>query len=176
MVSAGTEALEASYRILQPPIGALLVASTGRGLVRIAFDNEDFDDVLDTLSRTLGAGLSQNPERLEDAARQIDEYLTGGRRTFDLTVDPTVLVGFRGAVQADLPAIAYGTTATYSEVAARLGRPRAVRAVGSACATNPVPLVLPCHRVVRSDGQLGGYRGGLATKAFLIALEADTAR
>lgn len=170
--SPGAEAVELCYRTLDTPVGELLVVRGPEGLFRIAFDIEGLDDVLTGLARTVSPRIRELPGSLDGVARELEEYFAGARRTFDLAVDPSVLTGFRGAVQSHLPRIGYGRTVSYKEVAEQLGRPGAVRAVGSACATNPVPIVLPCHRVVRSDGGLGGYRGGLAAKKVLLALEA----
>src|SRR5699024_11496613 len=108
---------------------------------------------------------------LDEADAQISQYLAGGRREFDLPLDTRLATGFRGQVQRHLADIAYGRTATYGQLAADLDRPGAVRAVGTACATNPLPLVWPCHRVLRSDGGLGGYRGRVEAKQRLLAME-----
>jgi methylated-DNA-[protein]-cysteine S-methyltransferase len=110
--------------------------------------------------------------RLDRAARQLDEYFAGRRRRFEVPVDLRLAHGFRRTVLEHLPNIAYGTTATYAAVALAAGSPQAVRAVGSACARNPLPVVVPCHRVVRSDGTIGGYAGGSAAKHILLGLEA----
>ena len=112
------------------------------------------------------------PTRLEPTVRELGEYFAGTRTEFDLALDLSLSHGFRRAVQELLPTIAYGRTVSYAEMAHRAGSPRAVRAVGSACATNPLPVVVPCHRVLRADGQLGGYLGGPQAKARLLALEA----
>jgi methylated-DNA-[protein]-cysteine S-methyltransferase len=112
------------------------------------------------------------PARLDAVARQLDEYFAGRRQRFDLPLDWRLSAGFRRTVLHRLPEIPYGETATYAALAAMAGRPRAIRAVGSACATNPLPVVVPCHRVVRSDGTVGGYLGGVEAKAALLALEA----
>src|SRR5690606_33051107 len=109
--------------------------------------------------------------RLDGAARELDEYFEGRRRSFDLPLDLRLSTGFRREVVNHLPSIGYGRTESYAQVAAAAGHPRAVRAVGSACATNPLPVVVPCHRVVRSDGTLGGYLGGPEAKTALLALE-----
>lgn len=169
--------LDVAYRTVDSPIGELLLAATDRGLAYVAFEVEGRDTVLEMLAARLGprvlhAGAGDGaPALLDDAARQLDEYLAGRRREFDLPLDTTLATGFRGQVQAHLGDVGYGRTATYKELAARLGRPGAVRAVGTACATNPLPLVWPCHRVLRSDGGLGGYRGGLDAKRRLLAME-----
>ena len=163
--------LDLAYRTVDTPIGALLLAATDRGLVRVAFEREGFDAVLDALAVKISSRILDAPARLSDAARQLDEYFSGHRRSFDLPLDYRLSSGFRQVVQQYLPHIGYGHTATYKEVAETVGKPRAVRAVGSACATNPLPVVVPCHRVLRTDGGLGGYLGGLEVKTTLLSLE-----
>jgi methylated-DNA-[protein]-cysteine S-methyltransferase len=163
--------LDVAYRTVDTPVGPLLLAATGVGLVRVAYEREDFDAVLGTLSERLSPRILRGSARLDDAARQLDEYFAGQRRAFDLRLDHVLSAGFRRTVQGWLPDIAYGHTATYGEVAAAVGNPKAVRAVGSACATNPLPVVVPCHRVLRSDGSLGGYVGGPDAKTALLRLE-----
>ncbi len=164
--------LDIAYRIVDSPIGSLLLAATPVGLVRIAFEAEGSDEVLASLAATVSPRLLDAPARLDDAARQVGEYLDGKRQTFDLDLDWRLATGFRRAVLGYLPTIAYGHTASYQAVAVGVQNPKAVRAVGTACATNPLPLVVPCHRVVRSDGTAGAYRGGAATKQRLLAMEA----
>lgn len=163
--------LDVGYRTVDSPVGALLLAATPAGLVRVAFDREGFDAVLESLAARLGPRVLHAPARLDEVARQLEQYFTGRRTAFDVPLDRALSTGFRGAVHAYLPRIAYGHTASYGEVAAALGSPRAVRAVGTACATNPLPVVVPCHRVLRSDGSVGGYRGGAEAKTTLLALE-----
>nr|WP_256842549.1 methylated-DNA--[protein]-cysteine S-methyltransferase [Ornithinimicrobium cryptoxanthini] len=163
--------LDVAYRTVDSPVGTLLLAATTTGLVRVAFEREGFDAVLESLATTLGPRVLHAPRRLDPAAKQLDDYLAGARTTFDLPLDRALSHGFRGQVHHYLPQIAYGHTASYLEVAAGVGNPGAVRAVGSACATNPLPIVVPCHRVLRSDGSLGGYLGGAAAKTVLLVLE-----
>lgn len=164
--------LAVAYRTLDTPIGTLLVAATERGLVRVAFENEETDAVLAELAEHLSPRILRAPRRLDPVATELDEYFAHARTTFDVPLDLALTRGFRGEVQAALATIPYGETATYGEVAALVGRPRAARAVGSACATNPLPIVLPCHRVVPADGTLGQYRGCPPAKALLLELEA----
>ncbi|QHY99900.1 Methylated-DNA--protein-cysteine methyltransferase, constitutive [Streptomyces sp. S4.7] len=164
--------LDVAYTVVDSPVGRLLLASTEQGLVRVAFDNQDHDKVLDTLATTLSPRVLRAPGRLDDVARELDQYFTGARRTFDLPLDLSLSRGFRQLVQRHLPEIAYGRTLSYAEVARLVGNPKAVRAVGTACATNPLPVVVPCHRVLRSDGTLGGYAGGPTAKSVLLDLEA----
>jgi methylated-DNA-[protein]-cysteine S-methyltransferase len=164
--------LDVAYTTIDSPVGGLLLAATPRGLVRVAYEIEDHDDVLDTLSQRLSRRVLRAPRRLDPAARQLDEYFSGQRRAFDLPLDLSLSSGFRQLVQRHLPEIGYGQTRTYGQVAALVGNPKAVRAVGTACATNPLPLVVPCHRVLRTDGTLGGYVGGSLVKRALLSLEA----
>lgn len=163
--------VDAAYVTIDSPVGTLLLAATERGLVRVAFELEDLDRVLASLADRIGARILRSPARLDVAAREVDEYFTGDRTEFDLPLDFSLSGGFRQVVQEYLPHIGYGTTRSYQEVARLVGRPTAVRAVGSACATNPLPVIVPCHRVLRSDGTLGGYLGGLEAKSTLLALE-----
>ena len=164
--------LDVAYRTVDSPLGPLLLAATREGVVRIAFEGEDHDTVLHVLADRISPRILRAPGRLDEAARQLEEYFAGTRRRFDVAVDLRLAHGFRRTVLNHLRSIAYGTTESYSTVAAASGSPAAVRAVGSACATNPVPLVVPCHRVVRSDGTVGQYLGGVEAKRALLALEA----
>jgi methylated-DNA-[protein]-cysteine S-methyltransferase len=152
-------------------VGLLLLAATDLGLVRVAFMIEDHDAVLQSLSARLSPRVLLAPARLDPVARELEEYFAGERRGFDLALDWRLSAGFRSTVLHHLPEIGYGHTATYAAVAELAGSPKAVRAVGTACATNPIPLVVPCHRVVRSDGTLGRYRGGDEAKRALLSLE-----
>ena len=165
-------ALDVAYRTVDSPVGTLLLAATTDGLVRVAFEGEGHDAVLDELARAVSPRVLHAPFRLDAAALQLDEYFAGDRRTFDLPVDLRLATGFRRHVLAHLRTIPFGATESYAIVARAAGSPNAVRAVGTACALNPVPLVVPCHRVVRSDGTVGQYRGGVDAKRVLLALEA----
>ncbi len=165
--------LDVAYRTVDSPLGPLLLAATRIGVVRIAFEREDHDAVLASLADAISPRVLLAPVRLDAVALELDEYLTGRRRTFDVPVDLRLASGFRRQVLTHLRRIPYGTTESYADVALAAGSPRAVRAVGTACATNPIPLVVPCHRVVRRDGALGGYRGGVAAKQALLAMEAS---
>ena len=164
--------LDIAYRTIDSPVGSLLLAATEQGLVRVAYANEDHDAVLQALSDRISPRILQAPARLDVVTRELDEYFAGRRRTFDVPLDWRLTAGFRNTVLHHLPEIAYGRTASYAEVATLAGNPKAVRAVGTACATNPLPIVVPCHRVVRSDGTMGGYLGGLEAKRTLLTLEA----
>lgn len=163
--------LDVAYTVMTTPVGQLLLASTEVGLVRVAFASEGHDDVLESLARTVSPRVVRSPAALDVVARQLDEYFAGRRRTFDVSLDLRFAHGFRRGVLEHLRDIPYGRTESYAAVAAAAGSPRAVRAVGSACASNPLPVVVPCHRVVRSDGGMGGYLGGIATKEYLLGLE-----
>lgn len=163
--------LDVAYREIDSSLGRLLLATTEIGVVRVAFAVEDHDAVLTDLADRVSPRILRSRRRLDVAARALADYLEGRARRVDVPVDLRLLAGYRREVVESLPVIGYGRTATYAEVAERTGRPRAVRAVGGACANNPVPLVLPCHRVVRSDGSEGGYRGGPDAKRQLLELE-----
>ncbi|QRP49163.1 methylated-DNA--[protein]-cysteine S-methyltransferase [Amycolatopsis sp. FDAARGOS 1241] len=163
--------LDVAYRTVDSPVGPLLLAATGAGLVRVAFTVEGHDAVLESLAGEISPRILAAPARLDRVARELDEYFTGRRHEFDVDVDFRLAKGFRREVLQHLADIPYGGTRSYAEVAAAAGSPKAVRAVGTACARNPVPLVVPCHRVVRSDGSAGRYRGGEEAKRVLLALE-----
>jgi methylated-DNA-[protein]-cysteine S-methyltransferase len=165
--------LDVSYRTIDSPLGTLLLASTERGLVRVAYAIENHDRVLDTLAAKVSPRILRSPRRLDDTARELDEYFAGARTSFDLPLDFTLSHGFRRNVLNHLPQIEFGHTESYAQVAQAAGSPRAVRAVGTACATNPLPLVVPCHRVVRSDGSYGQYAGGAEAKRMLLQMEAS---
>ena len=164
--------LDVAYTTVDSPVGPLLLAATPHGLVRVAYGVEDHDRVLDALSRRISPRVLRAPRRLDAAARELDEYFGGRRRVFDLPLDLSLSAGFRQLVQRHLPEIGYGQTRTYGQVAQLVGNPRAVRAVGTACATNPLPVVVPCHRVLKADGTPGDYVGGQEAKVTLLTLEA----
>jgi methylated-DNA-[protein]-cysteine S-methyltransferase len=164
--------LDVAYTTIDTPVGRLLLAGTEQGLIRVAYEREDLDRVLEVLGHRVSPRILRAPRRLDVAARQLDEYFDRKRETFDVQVDPSLSRGFRRVVQASLPQISYGTTRSYQQVAMTVGHPRAVRAVATACATNPLPIIVPCHRVLRTDGGPSGYIGGLTAKAALLKLEA----
>ena len=163
--------LDVGYRTVDSPVGPLLLAGTPVGLVRVAFAVEDHDAVLARLAGELSPRVLRAPSRLEPVARQLGEYFDGRRRDFDLPLDLRLAHGYRREVLTRLLEIGYGRTASYAAVAAATGHPKAVRATGTACARNPVPVVVPCHRVTRSDGSVGRYAGGAEAKRTLLALE-----
>jgi methylated-DNA-[protein]-cysteine S-methyltransferase len=161
--------LDVAYTTLESPVGTLTLARTPQGLVRIAFDSES--GVLEELAARVSPRVLRAPGRLDDVRRELDEYFAGRRTTFDLPLDWTLSSGFRRQVLTETAAIPYGRTSTYGALAAQAGSPKAFRAAGTALATNPIPIVVPCHRVLPSGGALGNYRGGPARKRLLLDLE-----
>jgi methylated-DNA-[protein]-cysteine S-methyltransferase len=164
--------LDVAYDTIDTPVGTLLLAATPIGLVRVAYDVEGHDAVLTRLAAALSPRILRAPNRLDTIARQIDEYFAKRRTAFDVPLDLRLADGFRRSVIEHLRDIGYGHRESYAAVAAAVGNPRAVRAVGSACGHNPLPVVIPCHRVVRSDGSTGQYVGGPLAKSTLLELEA----
>lgn len=165
--------LDAQSAVIDTPVGPLLVLVADGAIVRVAFDVEDHDLVLAELAGTLGARIVAAESALTGAVRtQLAEYFAGDRATFDLPLDLRLARGpFRREVLEHLLDIPIGDTRTYAELATIAGRPRAIRAVGSGCATNPLPVLVPCHRVLRTGGELGGYLGGVARKRWLLEHE-----
>ncbi|QKV73151.1 methylated-DNA--[protein]-cysteine S-methyltransferase [Amycolatopsis sp. Hca4] len=164
--------LDVAYHTVDSPVGPLLLAATEQGLVKVAFDRQGHDAVLAELAAAISPRILRAPSRFDPLARQLDEYFAGERQAFDVPLDLRLARGFRRAVLEHLNDIEYGRTESYAQVAAAAGSPKAVRAVGTACALNPVPVVLPCHRVVRSDGSYGQYAGGEEAKRILLTMEA----
>ncbi len=164
--------LDVAYRTLDTAYGPLLLAATEQGLVRVAWSREGHDRVLGQLADRVSPRILRAPARLDRAAREVEEFLDRRRTAFDLPLDLRLAAGFRRAVLTRLTEVGYGRTVSYGQLAAAAGSPRAVRAVGTACATNPLPLVVPCHRVVRGDGSPGQYNGGPEVKRALLDLEA----
>jgi len=159
------------------PLGTILLGATGNGLVRVGLPSEGEDTILEELAaRVSYRVLATTRDSLTDARRQLDEYFERRRRAFDLPLDWRLTHGFRREVLYATARIPFGTTATYRDVAVAAGSPNAVRAAGTALAGNPLPIVVPCHRVVRTGGALGAYRGGVEAKAFLLGLEAAESR
>jgi methylated-DNA-[protein]-cysteine S-methyltransferase len=159
------------YATVDSPVGPLLVAATPAGVVRVSFALEGFDDVLESLAARVSPRVLEAPARLDAPRRQIDEYFEGRRTAFDVPVDWRLSSGFRERVLHAIASIPYGKVGTYRSVATAAGNANAVRAAGSACATNPIPIIVPCHRVVRSDGTMGRYGGGEAAKRLLLEHE-----
>jgi methylated-DNA-[protein]-cysteine S-methyltransferase len=164
--------LDVTYRTVSTPVGSLLLAGTAAGLVRVAYQGQGHDAALAQLAELVSPRILHAPGRLDPVARQLDEYFSGRRHAFDVPVDLRLSKGFRRSVLDHLQQIPYGITESYAQVATAAGSPRAVRAAGTACATNPVPIVVPCHRVIRSDGSYGPYAGGADAKLTLLTLEA----
>jgi methylated-DNA-[protein]-cysteine S-methyltransferase len=162
--------LDSAYDLVDTPLGALLVAATDAGLWRISFD-PDPDRELEQLSRLLGTRILRVAKPVDEARRQLDEYFERRRTAFDLPLDLRLSAGFSRRVLEELAKVPYGETTTYGTLAARAERPRAARAVGTVMNRNPIPIVLPCHRVVGSSGSLVGYGGGLERKEQLLKLE-----
>ncbi len=164
--------LDVAYATVASPVGELTVAATERGLVKIGLPNEVPDSVLERLAREVSPRILEAPARLDPARRELEEYFEGRRRDFDLPLDWRLTAdGFYSRVLHELLRVPFGKTATYGEMAARAGNPRASRAAGTACGSNPLPVVVPCHRVVRSGGAIGNYGGGPEMKRFLLELE-----
>ncbi|MEA2473614.1 MAG: methylated-DNA-[protein]-cysteine S-methyltransferase, partial [Thermoleophilaceae bacterium] len=160
--AAGDGLLDVAYTTLATPVGDLLVAATPRGVVRISYlDWFPAEETLADLSRRVSPRVLEAPERLDDVRRELDEYFNGDRRGFDVRLDRSLLGPFAKRVLGRTAKIPYGKVSTYAEVAAGAGSPRASRAAGNALARNPIPIVIPCHRVLRSGGGMGGYAGGL---------------
>ena len=162
---------EVSYAPADSPFGTLLLAATKRGLVRVAFPEESVDATLERLAVRISPRIVEAPGPLDDMRRELDEYFDGRRRQFELPLDWTLVGPFGRRVLDVASEIPYGGVLSYAEVAAEAGSPRGSRAAGNALGANPIPIVVPCHRVLRSGGTLGGYGGGLARKQFLLELE-----
>jgi methylated-DNA-[protein]-cysteine S-methyltransferase len=164
--------VEVAFERHETPLGALVLATTPDGLVRVGLPNEPEDDVLDELAHRLSPRvLRASPKTLERARRELDEYFAGRRKRFAIPLDWRLTSGFRLEVLRATEQIPYGRTSSYREVAREAGRPAAVRAAGTALATNPLPIVVPCHRVLPVAGGFGAYRGGTAAKERLLELE-----
>jgi methylated-DNA-[protein]-cysteine S-methyltransferase len=165
--------LDVAYELSDTPLGTLLLAKTDRGLCRIEYDPES-DRGVERLARTFGRRVLRTPGALDDARRQLDEYFEGRRRLFELDLDlGLATTPFSQRVLAELARVPYGEVTTYGELAVSAGRPRAARAVGTVMNRNPIPIVLPCHRVVGASGSLVGYGGGLERKQTLLQLESS---
>ncbi len=162
--------LDVGFDVVDSPIGPLLVAATARGLCRVWF-KPDPEQQLDSLARTFGSRVLRSSASVAGAHRQLDEYFTRRRESFELDVDLRATAPFARSVLEELARVPYGQTTTYGTLAARVGAPRAARAVGTVMNRNPLPIVLPCHRVVGSNGSLTGYGGGLHVKEHLLRLE-----
>ncbi len=163
--------LDVAYATVDSPFGRLLLAATPRGLVKLNLPSHDEDETLEELARRISPRVVEAPARLDDARRQLDLYFEGKLTEFDLPLDWQLTHDFRRRAVRAIARIPYGQTRSYTQIARSAGNERAVRAAGSACGANPVPIVVPCHRVLRSGGALGGYGGGLPMKEELLRLE-----
>jgi methylated-DNA-[protein]-cysteine S-methyltransferase len=174
--AAAAGLLDVAYARLDSPVGPLVLASTPQGLARLAYVDEGQEEaVMDDIAARLSPRILSAPRRLDEPRRELDEYFAGRRRAFDLTLDLRLLSAFTRRVLTATAEIPYGEVATYKEVATAAGSPRGFRAAGNALGSNPLPIVLPCHRVLHSGGGLGGYTGGLARKRVLLGIEGRAA-
>jgi methylated-DNA-[protein]-cysteine S-methyltransferase len=162
---------DVSYAFEPSPVGELLVAVTPRGLIRLAYNGEEADDVLSELARRVSPRVVEAPAALDRVRRELDEYFEGKRTSFDIPVDWRLHDGFGRRVLKATARIPFGKVLTYGEVAAKAGSPRGSRAAGNALGSNRIPIVVPCHRVVRAGGKIGGYTGGIERKEYLLELE-----
>jgi methylated-DNA-[protein]-cysteine S-methyltransferase len=163
--------LDVAYGTYESPLGPLTVFVTPRGLVRLSYPGEPIDSQLDELAALISPRIMAAPERTDEVRRQLDGYFGGTRRDFELPIDWRLLRGFRGQVLKATARIPFGSVSSYREIATRAGSANAYRAAGNALGSNPVPIVVPCHRVLHAGGGLGGYTGGLERKRFLLELE-----
>ena len=163
--------LDVAYATADSPFGTLLLARTPQGLVRLALPSEDVEATLADLASRISPRLLEAPAQLDEERRELQDYFEGRRQEFDLPIDWQLSNGFLLRARRGIAAIPYGETRTYTDLARQAGNERAVRAAGSACSRNPIPLVVPCHRVVRSDGTPGLYAGGVEMKKRLLAME-----
>jgi methylated-DNA-[protein]-cysteine S-methyltransferase len=164
--------IDVAYTSVDSPLGPLVVAGTPKGLVRVSYTEfRGEDEVLEELARRVSPRVLEAPARLDPVRRELDEYFEGQRHDFDVPIDWSYLAGFTREVLRATARIGFGEVSSYAGVAAEAGSPRAVRAAGNALGSNPMPVVVPCHRVLRSGGKLGGYTGGLERKEFLLRLE-----
>jgi methylated-DNA-[protein]-cysteine S-methyltransferase len=163
--------LDVAYATTDSPFGALLLARTPKGLVRVGLPNQDADELLVDLATRVSPRVLEAPAQLDEARRELDLYFAGKLTEFDLPLDWRLSRDFRRRVLRAIARIPYGQTRSYTQMATSAGNVRAVRAAGTACGSNPIPVVVPCHRVLRSGGALGGYGGGLPMKEGLLRLE-----
>jgi methylated-DNA-[protein]-cysteine S-methyltransferase len=169
--AAAAGLLDVAYATLDSPVGELLLAATPRGLVRIAYLGGDEDLVLEDLSARVSPRVLAAPAKLDEPRRELDEYFAGARHRFELPLDLTLTRGFGRRVLAATACIPYGSVSSYKQIAAAAGSPRGSRAAGNALGANPLPIVVPCHRVLHSGGGIGGYTGGVERKRLLLAVE-----
>ena len=163
--------IDIAYAPIESPFGTLVAAATDRGLVRLTFPEEQTDAVLERLAARVSPRILQAPRRLDPVRRELEEYFAGERRGFEIPIDWSLVGAFAKRVLGAAAAIPYGSVLTYTQVAGKAGSPRGSRAAGNALGSNPIPIVIPCHRVLRLGGALGGYAGGLERKRWLLELE-----
>lgn len=163
--------LDVAYAELDSPIGELIVFVTPRGLLRVKYADEPVDDVLAEVAARVSPRILRAPRRTDPVRRELEGYFALRRRRFDLPIDWSLVRGFAGSVLRETARIPFGDVRSYGQVARQAGSPRAARAAGNALGSNPIPIVVPCHRVLHADGGLGGYSGGLDRKRYLLALE-----
>jgi methylated-DNA-[protein]-cysteine S-methyltransferase len=168
--------LDVAYAIADSPFGPLLLATTPRGLVKLSLPNYDPEEALEDLAARISPRVLEAPARLDEVRRQLDDHFEGRLHEFDLPLDWQLSRGFRRRALRAIDRIPYGRTRSYTDIARGAGNERAVRAAGTACGANPIPIVVPCHRVLRSGGGLGGYGGGLAMKEALLEMEGALGR
>jgi methylated-DNA-[protein]-cysteine S-methyltransferase len=163
--------LDVAYAELDSPIGELIVFVTPRGLLRVKYADEPIEGVLADVAARVSPRILRAPSRTDAVRRGLDGYFALRRRSFDLPIDWSLVRGFAGSVLRETARIPFGDVRSYGQVASKAGSPRAARAAGNALGSNPIPIVVPCHRVLHADGGLGGYSGGLDRKRYLLALE-----
>ena len=165
--------LDVAYCMVDSPLGPLLAVGTERGLVMLAYADDGIEERLARVAEAVSPRILEAPARLDPARRELDDYFARRRRGFTLAIDWALIHGFARAVLERTAAIPYGEARSYAEISAEAGSPRGARATGNALGGNPIPIVIPCHRVLRSGGALGGYTGGLDRKRFLLELESS---
>jgi methylated-DNA-[protein]-cysteine S-methyltransferase len=171
--AAAAGLLDVAYATLDSPVGTLLLAATGRGLVRLAYIDDDREEgaVLEALATKVSPRVLAAPRRLDQPRRELEQYFAGARRRFETPLDWRLTAGFGRRVLRATARIPFGSHSTYMQVATQAGSPRASRAAGNALGANPIPIIVPCHRVLHTTGGLGGYTGGLERKRLLLGIE-----
>lgn len=178
-VAAGADRqglVDVAYAMVESPLGPLLAVGTDEGLLMLRYADEGVDEALERIAERVSPRILELPARLDPARRELEEYFSGRRRAFGIPIDWSLITGYARAVLRATAAIPYGGASSYGEVSAAAGSPRGARATGNALGSNPIPIVIPCHRVLRAGGRIGGYTGGLERKRFLLDLEAGRGR
>jgi methylated-DNA-[protein]-cysteine S-methyltransferase len=170
-IAAERGLVDVAYTVVPSPVGDLVVAATRKGLVRVGFPNETSDAVIEELAALLSPRVLESPAELDEVRRELDEYFEGRRTRFEVPIDMSLTRGFTRKVLRATSKIPFGSVSTYREMARKAGNDRAYRAAGNALGSNPIPIVVPCHRVLHTGGGLGGYGGGLDVKRYLLELE-----